>query len=74
MNYRGTTLLRAVLTESTFQAQTSLSDVTVASVVPTKSSTHCSQNELQEKPRHCLAPTGNSLERFFALLFLLKRI
>ena len=52
----------------------SLSDITVAPVVPTILSTHCSQNELHLTPDYCLAPTGNSLQSLFRLLFLLKRI
>ena len=45
------------------------SDITVAPVVPTEGSTHCSQNELQTKSCHCLAPTGNSLRRFLPYSF-----
>ena len=52
----------------------SLSDVTVAPVVPTFVSTHCSQNELHTAPHHCLAPTDSSLTRSSVLLFLLRRI
>ena len=52
----------------------SLSDVTVAPVAPTACSAHCSQNELHLTPGYCLAPTGNSLQPLFKLLFLLKRI
>ena len=52
----------------------SLSDITVAPVVSTILSTHCSQNELHLTPDYCLAPTGNSLQSLFRLLFLLKRI
>lgn len=56
------------------QGLKSLSDVTVAPVVPTAGSAHCSQNELHLKSGHCLAPPGNSLRPSFRLLFLLKRI
>ena len=52
----------------------SLSDVTVAPVMPTYISAHCSQNELHPTPGYCLAPSGNSLQPLFGLLFLLKRI
>ena len=52
----------------------SLSDVTVAPVMPTEVSAHCSQNELHPTPDYCLAPPGNSLQSSFRLLFLLKRI
>ena len=52
----------------------SLSDVTVAPVVPTHVSTHCSQNELRQSPRCCLAPTASSLKHLLWLLFLLQRI
>ncbi len=43
---RGTTLLQFNLTVKNLIGFKSLSDITVAPVVPTAGSTHCSQNEL----------------------------
>ena len=71
---RGTTLLWFCLAAKPFLGLKSLSDVTVAPVVPTVSSTHCSQNELHRTSNYCLAPPGNSLQYPFRLLFLLERI
>ena len=76
---RGTTLLYTSLTAnaSSTSQQTclkSLSDITVAPVVPTDRSAHCSQNELHTGWNDCLAPPGNSLSFLSRLLFLLKRI
>jgi len=74
IKYRGTTLLSYRPLGRDLNRLKSLGDITVAPVVPTVSSAHRSQEWTSLGYYCCLAPTGNSLELFAQLLFLLKRI
>ena len=71
---RGTTLLLHRSFDRCLIRLKSLSDVTVAPVVPTKRFSTLLAEGTSPLVRYCLAPPGNSLQLRLRLLVLLKRI